>query len=388
MAYDFETLVPEIDAPSPMRTLLNSEGIPADRIDYGVAEMKFKLFPDIEKAIIETAKRNVLGYSAADDEYYSALTAWLKRRHGLDIKPEYVRQTYGIVVAIGICIRAFSEPGDNILIQTPVYHPFAINIKRNGRKVVESTLVLKDNRYEIDFADFEEKAKTAKMFILCSPHNPIGRVWTKDELAKMAEICLKHNVLIVADEIHNDIVYGAKHTIFPLAHKDIYDNCILCTAPSKTFNIPGLITSNIIIKNEALREKFTEERDRSIGHYTNPIGAAATTAALKNGDAWVDEMCEYIKGNYEYLESYLRGQIPQSNLIKMEATYLAWLDLRFLGLSDEEFKKFIFEDCKLYVNMGDMFGTGGSGFIRVNIGCPRRYVKEFVDIVKKAIEAR
>jgi len=386
MAYDFETLVPEIDAHSPMRKLLDENGIPSDRIDYGVAEMKFKLFPGIEEAVIETARKNVLGYSAADEAYYEAFTGWMKRRHGLDIKSEYVKQTYGIVVAIGICIRAFTEPGDNILIQSPVYHPFGINIKRNGRNIADNTLIRNGNTYEIDFEDFEEKAKISKMFILCSPHNPIGRVWTKEELHRMVDICLKHNVIIVTDEIHNDIVFGREHTVLPLAHEKAYDNCVLCTAPSKTFNIPGLITSNIIIKNEELRKKFEEESDRTICHYTNPIGAAAATAAFKDGDAWVDELCKYIKGNYEFLESYLKEQLPEAYMIKMEGTYLAWINLSFLGLNDDDLKAFLTKKCGLNVNMGYTFGESGDGFIRVNIGCPRRYVKEFVDVIKAAAE--
>lgn len=388
MAYDFDTLVPAFGVDAPMRRHLNEGGFSEDVIDYGIAEMKFRLLPEMKSAMKELIDGNIIGYSAANSEYLDAVCSWQKRRHNWDIKPEYIVQTYGVVVAIGIAIRAFTEKGDNILIQSPVYTPFSVQVESNGRHVLESTLIYKNGTYEIDFDDFEKKAKDAKMFILCSPHNPVGRVWTKEELSKMAEICLKNNVFMLSDEIHNDLVYGREHTVFAKVSETVADKCIVCTAPSKTFNIPGLITSNIIIKNEDIRSKFNEELFRTINHFSNPLGTRACTAAYTHGDKWVDELCAYIAENAKTLEKELSEKIPEASMAKMEGTYLAWVDLSFLGLADDELKEFMEKKAGLPVNMGSAYGKTGAGFIRVNIGCPKKYVIDFVDRLAKAISKR
>jgi len=295
MKYDFETLVPPIDDKSSvMYKKMVDGGFPADVIDYGVAEMKFPLFPPMQEALLDLVKKGTLGYSAADDEYNAAVCNWMKTRHKWDILPEYLVQTYGVVEAIGIAIRAFSHEGDGIMIQSPVYNPFANQIRSNGRTVVENNLIWTGSTYTVDFADFEEKAKSAKLFILCSPHNPVGRVWSSEELSKMAEICLKHGVTVLSDEIHNDLVYGREHTVFAAVSEEIADKCVVFTAPSKTFNIPGLVTSNTVIKNPEMREAFTKERDISVGHFTNPLGCLACKTAYTYGAKWVDELCEYL----------------------------------------------------------------------------------------------
>lgn len=388
MSYDFETMVPAFGDDSPMRRNLRAGGFAEDVIDYGVAEMKFPLFPDMKKAIIDLVSKDVLGYSAGTKEYFEAVCKWMETRHEWHTEPQWISQTYGVVEAIGIAIRAFTNPGDKILIQNPVYNPFTSQIETNGRIVIDNPLVFINGRYEIDFADFELKAKQADMFILCSPHNPVGRVWTKEDLQKMAEICVENNVLVLSDEIHSDIVFEGIHTAYGAINEKAADNCIVCTAPSKTFNIPGLITSNIIIKNEELRNAFIKERDTSIGHYINPIGCAACRAAYEKGAAWVDEMCAYIKGNTELLEKLLAEKVPQAKMAKMDGTYIAWIDLNFLGLEEKEFEQFITKTAGLPVNMGARYGKAGEGFIRVNIGCPRRYVKQFADILSKAINER
>ena len=389
MSYDFETLVPHIDDESSvMYKKLRKGGYPTDVIDYGVAEMKFPLLPELSDALVGLVKKGTLGYSAADDEYNEAVCNWMKTRHDYNIRPEYLVQTYGVVEAIGIAIRAFSNEGDNILIQSPVYNPFSNQIRSNGRNVIENDLLWTGSTYEINFADFEEKAKNAKMFILCSPHNPVGRVWSKEELSKMAEICLKYNVTVLSDEIHNDLVYGREHTVFATVSDEIADRCVVCTAPSKTFNIPGLVTSNTVIKNAVMREKFTKERDISVGHFTNPIGCLACKTAYTYGAKWVDELCAYLGENAQYLEDYLREKLPQAKMSHMEGTYLAWIDLAFLGMSPEELERFIKEGAGLPINMGYVYGDGGKTFVRVDIGCPKRYVTQFVDRLADAISKR
>lgn len=388
MAYDFETLVPAIDADSPMRRQLKAGNYPDDVIDYGIAEMKFPLFSKVSDGIVDLLKNGVLGYSAGNDEFYAAVCSWMKKRHNWDILPEYINQTYGVVQAIGISIKAFTNPGDGILIQTPVYNPFSMQIESNGRTIVRNPLKFVNGRYEIDFADFEEKVKQVKMFIICSPHNPVGRVWTKEELKKMADICLANNVLVLSDEIHSDLVFGAEHTVFATISEEMSENCIVCTAPSKTFNIPGLITSNIIIKNEELRNKFVAERNKCISHYVNPVGCTACRCAYETGEEWVDELCQYIKGNYLTLKKLLQEKVPGAVLTEMEGTYLAWIDMSFLGYDYDTLVKFFKEEACLPVNMGYTYGEEGKSFVRVNIGCPRRYVEDFVNRLEKAIKSK
>ena len=387
MAYDFETLTPALDADSPMRRSWTERGFSKNVIDYGVAEMKFPWLPELEEAIVKLAGTNVMGYSGADDEFYAALKKWMKTRHNFDIETEYVNQTFGVVMSIGISIRALTEVGDNVLIMAPVYNPFAQQIRLNKRNVVESELIFKDGKYEIDFEDFEKKIKDAKLFILCSPHNPVGRVWKKWELEKISQICLENGVTVVSDEIHHDIVFDGQHIVYGNISPEAYDNCVICTAPSKTFNIPGLIVSNTIIKNPEIRKKWEAERDLIFGHYTNPAGCAACTAVYTYGEAWTDEMCQYIKENFLTLKKLLAEKVPQAYMADMEGTYLAWVNLDFLGLDDDGLKEFM-EKADIPVNIGSAYGAGGSGFIRVNIGCPRIYVEKFVDMLAEAVKNR
>ena len=388
MAYDFETLLPAINDDSPMRRQLKAGGFPDDVIDYGVAEMKFQLLDDVKKSIVGLVENGVLGYSAGDDRYDAAVKSWMKSRHGWDVESQWITQTYGIVQAIGISIRALTNPGDKILIQTPVYNPFAAQIKSNGRTVVENPLTYTGSRYEIDFDDFEKKIKDVKMFILCSPHNPVCRVWSKEELSKMASLCAEKGVVVVSDEIHNDLVYGREHTVFATVSQEAADISIICTSPSKTFNIPGLTLSNIIIKNEDLRAKFKAQAELTVGHFVNPVGARACTSAYEHGAAWVDELCSYLEGNYETMKKLLAEKVPGAVLTEMEGTYLAWIDMSFLGYDYDRLEKFITKEALLPVNMGLRYGDSAANHIRVNIGCPRRYVEDFVDRLAKAVNER
>ncbi len=385
MKYDFETLSPERS--HHFWNALADNGITDPGIiSYGVAEMKFPLCPEIKQALCDCADYGYFGYYG-DTKYSETVCRFYARNHGWEAKPEWLVQTYGVVLAFSMAIRAFTQPGDGIIIQTPVYTPFFNEIKGNERVIVENRLIKGETRYEMDFEDLERKAAdpNTKMMILCSPHNPVGRVWSREELQRVSEICLKHNVLVVSDEIHNDLVYKGKHSIYASLSPEAEQNCIICTAPSKTFNIPGLITSNVFVPNSEMREKFRAEVSRCMGHFLNITGTAASTAAYEKGAQWLDELLDYIRGNAETFYEEVQKKIPQAWTPKMEGTYLAWLDLSFLGMDDEALKRFLIEKASLLGNMGNMYGEAGKGFVRINIGCPRRFVVDAVDRIAKAI---
>lgn len=389
MKYNFDQVFPAPGTNAPMHKKLARMGITGDTVCYGTAEMKFNMLPEIKEAVAAKAMSGYLGYSTDNEAYMPALQRWMKVRHNWEIEPEEVINTHGVVTSIGISVRAFTKPGDGVIVQPPVYDHFASEVVANGRTVVENPLVRTEDKYVIDFDDFEAKAKlpNVKMFVMCSPHNPACRVWTKEELARIAKICAENGVVVISDEIHNDIVYEGEHTIFALVSPEAEQNCVVCTAPSKTFNVPAFALSNIIIKNPELRAKFKEEADRSAGHYMNTLGMAGAAAAFTLGDEWVDEMNQYVRGNGINLRGYLDEYMPQVWMPKMEGTYLAWLDFSFLGMTDEELEKFFKETVKLSVNCGKRYGTGGSQFIRVNIACPDKYVRDFVVKTAEAIKS-
>ncbi len=385
MTYDFETL-----SPAPAHHFWNSLrelGLDApEAISYGVAEMKFPLAPEIKAGLHACADTGYFGYYG-DPDYAGVVCDYYASRHGWAPERDWLVQTYGVVTAFAMAIRCFTAPGDGIIIQTPVYTPFFNEIESNGRRVLENRLVRNESRYEMDFEGLERLAALpeSKMLILCSPHNPVGRVWSRRELQRLSEICLRHGVLVVSDEIHNDLVFDGSHSIYASLSPEAAQNCVVCTAPSKTFNIPGLITSNIFIPNAELREKYQAELARCIGHYMSITGPAAGTAAYQNALPWLDELLVYLKENAELFYSLVREKLPQAWTPKMEGTYLAWLDLSFLGLDDETLEAFLRDKAKLLVNMGRSYGKAGSGFIRINIGCPRRYVIDAVERLAAAI---
>ncbi len=276
-------------------------------------------------------------------------------------------------------VRAFTEKGDPVMINRPVYYPFSMVIEGNGRKLINSPLILKDGKYEIDFEDFEKKIteNNVRLYILCSPHNPVSRVWTADELKKAGDICLKHGVIVVSDEIHCDFVWGSnKHTVFASLGEEYAQNSVICTAPSKSFNLAGLQASNIIIKNPELRRRFEAEvAGTGFGHISVP-GAAACRAAYESGGEWLSELKEYLQGNIAFLKDYINKNIPQISLIEPEGTYLLWLDMRGLGMSGRELDEFIEKKAGLWLDGGSMFGSEGEGFQRVNIACPRSILEK------------
>lgn len=345
-----------------------------DVLSFWVADMEFKVAEPIIEALRKRVEHGIYGYSMRPDSYYNAIIDWTKTRFGWEIKKEWIDVTPGIVPAINYVIQTFCKPGEKVLIQQPVYYPFGQAIENNGVYIVNNPLVFNGESYDIDFDDFEKKAKDPKvtLFILCSPHNPVSRVWTKEELEKVGKICLDNNVLVVADEIHNDLIFsGATHTMFASINEEFAANSITCTAPSKTFNLAGLQTSNIIIPNEKLRIKFQQTLERLAIGDQNPLSIVAVEAAYREGGEWLEQVLSYLEGNIEFINSYLEKNLPDAKLIKPQATYLGWLDLRSYEENGAKLEKIIIEEAKLGLDGGTWFGPEGAGFMRINYACSR-----------------
>ncbi|MCB9007779.1 MAG: pyridoxal phosphate-dependent aminotransferase [Ardenticatenaceae bacterium] len=353
-----------------------------------VADMDFRVAPPIVEAVAARAQRGVFGYCMPTDSYYEAVINWFARRYGRSIQRDWIVMTPGVVPALNMMVQTFTKPGDKIIIQRPVYHPFTFAIENNGREVVSNSLVLQDGRYQMDFADLAAKAAdpATKMLILCSPHNPISRVWTAEELTRLGEICLDNDVLVVSDEIHCDLIYkDVTFTSFANISERFAQNSIVCTAPSKTFNVAGLKLSNIIIPNEDLRTQFAKTLERTGLLGTNTFGVVAAEAAYNFGEPWLTAVMDYIEGNYNFMRDYLAKHLPQLHLLPAEGTYLVWLDCRALELTPEERKKLIFEDAHLYLDEGEIFGPEGEGFERINLACPRPLLAEALDRLRSVI---
>lgn len=353
-----------------------------------VADMDFRCPPAVIDAIVARAKRGVFGYAMPTDSYYEAVINWFARRYGRSIQRNWIVMTPGVVPALNLMIQTYTQPGDKILIQRPVYHPFTFAIENNGREVVSNSLLLQDGRYQMDFDDLAAKAAdpAVKMAILCSPHNPVSRVWTAEELTRFGEICLDNDVLVISDEIHCDLIYpGVEFTSFANISERFAQHSIVCTAPSKTFNIAGLKLSNIIIPDEARRTQFGKTLERTGIMGVNTFGVVATEAAYNLGEEWLTAVMAYIADNYHFMRDYLETHLPQLHLLPAEGTYLVWLDCRALDISPAERKKLIFEDARLYLDEGEIFGPEGAGFERINLACPRWLLAEAMDRLKASI---
>ena len=336
--------------------------------------MDFPTAPCIQKAVAEKASHGIWGYSRPDNRYYDALKKWYKERHNFEVQNEWVVNTPGVCFALATAVKAFTKEGESVLIQKPVYYPFFNIINSLQRKVVNSSLILKNNHYEIDFDDFERKIvqENVKMFILCSPHNPGGRVWTKQELQKISEICLAHNVLVVSDEIHSDITFGSNvHTVYGSLSEQALKNSIICTAPSKSFNLAGLQFSNIFIADEKLRKAFSEELDKTGYDEPSVFGIVAATAAYSEGADWFDSVKSYIWENILFAKKYIEENASQIKVLVPEGTYLLWLDFSKTGLSDSEINDRVLNKAKVWLDSGSMFGKEGEKFQRINCATPR-----------------
>lgn len=388
MKYNFNEIIDRKGTDSLKYDFAVERGLPKDVLPLWVADMDFPVEDHIKEALIKAAEHAIFGYSDTKDDYFEVLSSWYERRFFWKVKKEWLVKTPGVVFAIAMAIQALTKENEAIIIQEPVYYPFSSTIRANNRKLVINNLVLKKDKYHIDFVDFEKKIveNNVKLFILCSPHNPVGRVWTREELQKLANICLKHKVYIFSDEIHSDLVYEKDtHTIFANLGKDVEDSCIVATAPSKTFNIAGLQVSNIWIANEKMRDAFKEAIDRAGYSQLNNMGLIATKAAYKYGEEWLEELKIYLKSNIDFVREFLKDKLPNIKLMEPEGTYLLWLDCRELGLSEKERQGLIQNKAKLWLDTGTMFGKAGAGFERINIACPRKTLEEAMNRLKEAI---
>ena len=388
MKYNFNEIIDRKGTDSLKYDFAVERGLPKDVLPLWVADMDFPVEDHIKEALIKASEHAIFGYSDTKDDYFEVLSSWYERRFFWKVKKEWLVKTPGVVFAIAMAIQALTRENEAIIIQEPVYYPFSSTIRANNRKLVINNLVLKKDKYHIDFVDFEKKIieNNVKLFILCSPHNPVGRVWTREELQKLADICLKHKVYIFSDEIHSDLVYEKDtHTIFANLGKDVEDSCIVATAPSKTFNIAGLQVSNIWIANKKMRDAFKEAIDRAGYSQLNNMGLIATKVAYKYGEEWLEELKIYLKSNIDFVRKFLKDKLPNIKLIEPEGTYLLWLDCRELGLSEKERQGLIQNKAKLWLDTGTMFGKAGAGFERINIACPRKTLEEAMNRLKEAI---
>lgn len=363
-------------------------GKPEDVLPFWVADMDFRTTSYVEDALIERAKHGIFGYSESQEDYFHAIAGWMHRRHHWDVEPDWLIKTPGVVFALAMAVKAFTEAGDCVLIQQPVYYPFSEVIQDNGRVVVSNDLYLgTDNRYHMDLEDFEQKIVEhhVKLFLLCNPHNPSGRVFTREELTGMGEICLKHGVTVVCDEIHNDFVFQGEHTVFASIKKEYADISVTCTSPSKTFNLASMLISNIFIPNEKLRQRFQHEVNAAGISQLSVLGLVATQAAYEHGDEWYEKMMAYVKSNIDYARNYVEEYLPGVKMTNGEGTYLVWLDFRGTGIETEELDRRIIYDAKLWLDSGKIFGKTGEGFQRINVAAPRKTITECFERIRKIL---
>lgn len=388
MGYNFDEIIDRRHTNSVKYDFAVEMGKPQDVIPLWVADMDFKSPPAVIDALEKACRHGIYGYSDAKKDYIDAVCHWFKSRFDFKAEPGWIVKTPGVVFAIATAIRALTNEGDAVLIQRPVYHPFTDMILANNRRLINNALVYRNGAYSIDLEDFEEKIaeNKVKLFILCSPHNPVGRVWTKEELINMGDICRKYGVIVVSDEIHADFVYpGYRHHVFAGLKPEYLDNSVIMTAPSKTFNLAGLQVSNIFIANEEIRRKFKDEMKRQGYGSLNTMGLVACQAAYKYGAQWLDEMLDYLKGNLDFIRSFLNVRIPEIRLIEPQGTYLVWLDFNALGMDDNELEDLIVNKAKLWLNNGEVFGPEGRGFRRVNIACPRAVLEKAFNQLERAL---
>ena len=359
-----------------------------DVLPLWVADMDFKAPEAVVEALVKRAQHGIYGYSEGIDEYYKALEDWIDKRHGWKIQRDWITFSPGVVPALNELVRSLTQPGEKILIQSPIYPPFFHAIRNHGREVVNSQLRLENGRYTMDFADLEKKFSSGvKMMILCNPHNPVGRVWQRDELERLGQLCLAYDVIVISDEIHGDLIYkGYHHIPFASLSPELANQSIVCTAPSKTFNLAGLQTSNLIIPNVTFREAFKKSLSLTGIHNPNVFGITALEAAYRHGWDWLNQLMNYIKGNSDFLISFLDQELAQVQAIQAEGTYLIWLDFRSLGMEPKALQEFLVHKAGVGLNAGYQFGPGGEGFARLNLGCSRAVLEEGLQRIKAAVK--
>ena len=389
MEYNFNNVIDRHGTNSIKTDLAVARGKPADVLSLWVADMDFPTSPAILEALHNKIDHGIFGYSCLDESFHTVLANWMKNEHNFTFDRRELVTTPGVVFGLASAIKAFTKEGESVLIQTPVYYPFKNMIEANNRRTVTSSLFEKDGKWQIDFEDFEKKIieNDVKLFILCSPHNPVSRVWTRDELKRMADICLKHNVIVFADEIHNDFVYEPNiHTVFSTLSAEIAENSVVSMSPSKTFNLAGLQFSTNFIKNPALRAKFKAERDKTGYDEPSLMGLVAARAAYESGKPWLEDLKNHLRSNIEFVRNYLAERLPNVRLIEPEGTFLLWLDFSALGYSDSELDDLIVNKAKVWLDRGTMFGPEGDKYQRINIATPQPLLREALDRIAEALK--
>jgi cystathionine beta-lyase len=390
MIYDFDQIIPRHGTYSVKYDFARERGVPEGLIPMWVADMDFRAPEPVVEALQRVAGHGVFGYSEVKSDYYEALESWFERRFNYNIKREWIKKTPGVVFAIAMAIKAFTKPGDSVLIQTPVYYPFSSMVRENGCQLVDSPLVYKDGAYGIDLDHFERAVKEngAKLFLLCSPHNPVARVWTEEELRAMGEICLRHGCLVLSDEIHCDFVWnGYKHLIFNSLDPRFDSISIIATAPSKTFNLAGIQISNILIPDRDIKKAFSREIDKAGVSQLNVMGLVAAKAAYLYGEEWLEQLKAYMEKNLFLFKTFVKERLPRLTLVEPQGTYLLWVDFRALGLSRKELSDLMIRKAGLWLDEGEMFGPGGAGFQRFNIACPRKLLQKALEQLEKAVNS-
>lgn len=390
MKYDFDTVLDRSSNFAAKYDELGKKFGKDDLIALWVADMDFKVANPIIEAIQSRAAQGIFGYTSRPDSYFQAIQQWLKNKHEWTTDTQLMIHCPGVVPSLSLLIQHFTQPGDNIIIQPPVYYPFFDVVKNNGRTLLENPLKLVNGQYEMDYDHLESLAKSgAKMLLLCSPHNPIGRVWRKDELVRLGEICLAHGIVIIADEIHSDLVFsGHKHTPFATISEEFRKNTYTCIAPSKTFNLAGLQASITIFPNANDRNKFDEILGNLDIRRNNCFSLVASEAAYRYGDEWLQQVKEYIEGNFSFIQDFCKKNIPQIHPNFPEGTYLVWIDCRELGMDKDELHNFMINEAKLALDDGYWFGDAYAGYMRLNAACPRSIIAQALERWQNAIEKR
>ncbi|MDD6267280.1 MAG: pyridoxal phosphate-dependent aminotransferase [Clostridium sp.] len=387
---DFDTIIDRKNTDCLKYDFAKRRGMPEDVLPLWVADMDFKTSSYVEDALAERARHGIFGYSESQTPYFEIVRDWMKRHHDWEVKEPWLIKTPGVVFALAMAVKAYTEPGDGVLIQSPVYYPFSEVIEDNGRRIVSNTLVLgEDHKYHIDFEDFERQIKEnqIKLFFLCNPHNPVGRVWTTEELTRLGDICLKYQVTVVSDEIHSDFIFRGRHQVFADLKREYADITVTCTAPSKTFNLAGLLLSNIFISNRELRHKFRQQVNAAGISQLSPFGLVACETAYTQGEEWYQAMLAYVAENIAFTKEYVEKHLPGVEMVEHEGTYLVWLDFRKTGLSVEELEDLIVNRAKLWLDSGKIFGKSGEGFQRINVACPRQILEEALHRIREQLQA-
>ena len=390
MKYDFKTLTNRKYQGSERWEAMYkcNPNVPDDCVPLSLADMEFKNAPEIIEGLKEYLDQSILGYAVGYDDYYKAVISWLKRKHNNNEKKEWIVNTPGVVNAIHCAVKSLTKEGDGIIVFKPVYYPFFKAIEDNERKLINCPLIETNGYYTIDYTKFEELAKEPanKMLIFCSPHNPVGRVWKKEELEKLAKICLDNDIKIVSDELWNDLIMpGHKHTIFASLSNEIEDITITCTAPSKTFNLGGMANSNIIIRNQTTRNHFCETLVKMRSHNINVLGYKTCELAYNKAENWLNELIDIINEHQKIVKSFFEEKHPEIKAYLSEGTYLQWVDFRALGLTPDELEHFMQVDAQFFTDEGYIFGEEGNGYERLNLAVPTSVLIKELNKLDKAL---